>query len=95
VAGFEAPNDNLANPTVDQEKYLLEMASPFSSERCVANHAVAMVALANRDSQKAKHYFEQSTQTGKFDWWDHVWSEAFLKRMEDPQWPNWGNNVSP
>ena len=80
----------LANPTAEAEEAMLSRAGPFSSDIQAAHYHVGMVALARGDREKARRYFTNVVETGKFDWAWHVYSDSFLKRMEtDENWPSW------
>jgi tetratricopeptide (TPR) repeat protein len=82
--------DYLRNPSAQAENLLLSAAAPFSNATSYAENAVGMVALARGERDKAKLHFANAIAQGKFYWWSHCWSKAYLELLNnDPTWPQW------
>ena len=82
--------DYLRNPSAQAEKLLLSAAAPFSNATSYAENVVGMVALARGERDKARLHFEESVAQGKFYWWSHCWSKAYLELLiNEPTWPQW------
>jgi hypothetical protein len=73
-----------------QEDALLAAAGSSRQNQCEAHFFIGLARLADGDRDGAKEQFRQSVATHVFHFLDHVWSRAFLARMEqDPAWPPW------
>ncbi|MEM6468363.1 MAG: serine/threonine-protein kinase [Planctomycetota bacterium] len=71
-------------------EYVLE-AEPFSEASSYANHVAGLFNLAWGRRSEALEHFNRATEQGKFDWWSHVWSQAFASRLSETgsTWPTW------
>ena len=63
--------------------------------RLAAHFTMGMKNLAAGDRSEAKRHFEECTALNGNGIFDVAWANAYLKRMEDPNWPSWiRDNVS-
>jgi hypothetical protein len=73
-----------------QEDALLTAAGSSRQNQCEAYFFIGLARLADGDRDGAKEQFRRSVATHVFHFLDHVWSRAFLARIEqDPAWPRW------
>ena len=78
------------DPTSSNLQDYVDQAEPFTGSSSYANWVAGLIHLARGERDSARPCFERATDDGKFDWWSHVWAEAFLSRMEhDKNWPQW------
>ena len=73
---------------------LLEETRPFADETSYAEYVAGLVYLAHGQRDKAMIHFRNCRQQGKYDWWFHLWSNAFYSRLAhtiemDQPWPEW------
>ena len=71
------------------ESELLNRAGPFSKGISMANFAVGMRALADRNSEKAAEHFRKVVAAGRVGWHVYHRSRLFIDRLEaNPNWPD-------
>jgi hypothetical protein len=69
---------------------LLAAAGPSRLNRCEAHFFIGLSLLAGGDRAGARDHFRRSVATHVIWFVDHIWSLAFLSRLEkDPTWPPW------
>ncbi len=77
----------------DDLRDYLRYAEPFNEECSYAYYVAGLVVMTRGsldDRELAKSYFQRCLQAGKFDWWSHVWADAFLSRLQEgDNWPAW------
>ena len=77
----------------DDMRDYLQYAEPFNEECSYAYYVAGLVVMTRGsldDRELAKSYFQRCLQAGKFDWWSHVWADAFLSRLQEgDNWPAW------
>ena len=72
------------------EDQLLRMAGSSQWCLCEAHYYIGLEHLSRGDKLRAQEHFRQSAATPVYEFYEHAWSRAFLKRMEaDPNWPSW------
>jgi tetratricopeptide (TPR) repeat protein len=69
---------------------LLELAGSSRWQMIEAHFAVGIDRLSAGDRSGAAEHFRRCTDTYVFEYTEHAWSLAFLKRLQqDPTWPPW------
>jgi tetratricopeptide (TPR) repeat protein len=69
---------------------LLAAAGPSRWKQCEAHFLIGLDCLADGDRAAATEHFQRSVDTLGFEYFEYVWSRAFLTRLkQDPTWPPW------
>jgi hypothetical protein len=78
------------------EDDLLRAAGESRLNRCEAHFFIGLARLAEGDRGGAAAHFRRSVETRVYVFVDHMWSVAFLSRLEsDPNWPRWVPHLAP
>lgn len=54
-----------------------------------ARFTMGMKSLSRRDRAEAQRQFKSCVETNRIGNFDFEWAQAYLKRMEDPNWQRW------
>jgi hypothetical protein len=81
--------DFLANPSTAMKQRLLEATADSGYSKINAHFTIAMSRLAAKDRNGAYEHFNECTATKAVGNISYEMARAYVKRMEDPNWPSW------